>query len=105
MQAPANILLNVNVPDLPADVIRGARLATQGRRQYNNTFDVWQDEQGDTCCRFGGAVAGGVDIPGSDIMTVAEGYIAVTPFTLDYTNGEALGWLQERWPVAGLSWE
>lgn len=102
---PERTLLNVNVPDLPAEKIKGVRLATQGRRQYNNTYEVWQDERGDTCCRFGGAVAGGVDIPGSDIMTVAEGYIAVTPFALDYTHGDALGWLQERWPSAGLPWE
>jgi 5'-nucleotidase len=102
---PERTLLNVNVPDLPADKIRGARLSVQGRRRYNNFVDVWEDERGEMCCRFGGMVAGGVEIPGSDIMTLAEGYIAITPFRLDYTDGEALDWLAERWPAAGLPWE
>jgi len=102
---PERTLLNVNVPDLPADKIHGARLAVLGRRRYNNYVEAWENEQGEKCCRFGGMVAGGVEIPGSDIMTLAEGYIAVTPFMLDYTHGDALTWLAERWPAAGLAWE
>lgn len=94
---PERTLLNVNVPDLPAEKIRGARLTVHGRRRYNNTVYSYRDEEGHLHCRIEGMVSGGVEIAGSDIEAVGQGFISVTPFQLDYTDPSAADWLAGHW--------
>ncbi|MFO8058730.1 MAG: 5'/3'-nucleotidase SurE [bacterium] len=78
--------LNVNVPDLPAEQIKGMRVTTQGIRRYDNIIHVQEDSSGNQTYRLGGAIMGGEDIPGSDIVAVEQGYVSVTPIRLDLTR-------------------
>ncbi len=92
---PRDTLLNVNVPDLPREAIRGIAITRQGRRVYSETVVRNVDPRGKTYYWIGGAAAtweqsGG----GTDYDAVRDGWISVTPLHLDLTNHGALAELR-----------
>ncbi len=87
---PAGILLNVNVPALPADQIKGYMMTRQGLRVYHNRLDERTDPRGRPYYWIGGDAPTGVPERGTDVGALAEGYISVTPLQLDLTAYRAL---------------
>jgi len=93
--AASNQVLNINVPNLPLDQIKGIRLATTGHRKYYNFIKLLgQDETG-----FSYVVGG--DLPvwdnqkGTDAEAIAEGYVSLTPLGFDMTKGDSFPPLME----------
>ncbi len=82
---PPEILLNVNVPFLSDEQMRGFRLTRQGLRVYHNRLDERVDPRGRPYYWIGGDAPTGVSERGSDIGALAEGYVSVTPLHLDLT--------------------
>lgn len=84
---PPYSIVNVNVPNLPAEEIRGVQVTTQGRRQYVDRIEKRHDPQGRAYYWLGGSLAqeaAGAE-PGSDVRAVADGCISLTPIHLDMT--------------------
>ena len=84
------ILLNVNVPYLPADKIRGIALTRQGLRVYHSRLDERSDPRGNPYYWIGGDAPTGVPERGTDVGALAEGFVSVTPLQLDLTAYRAL---------------
>jgi 5'-nucleotidase len=84
------ILLNVNVPSLPADKIRGIALTRQGLRVYHSRLDERSDPRGQPYYWIGGDAPTGVPERGTDVGALAEGFVSVTPLQLDLTAYRAL---------------
>lgn len=82
---PPEILLNVNVPFLSDEQMRGFRLTRQGLRVYHNRLDERIDPRGRPYYWIGGDAPTGVSERGSDIGALSEGYVSVTPLHLDLT--------------------
>ncbi len=82
---PAGILLNVNVPALPADQIKGYWLTRQGLRVYHNRLDERIDPRGRPYYWIAGDAPTGVPERGTDVGALAQGYISITPLQLDLT--------------------
>lgn len=82
---PAEILLNVNVPFLKADEMRGFRLTRLGLRVYHSRLDERIDPRGRPYYWIGGEAPTGVPERGTDIGALAEGYVSITPLHLDLT--------------------
>jgi 5'-nucleotidase len=92
------ILLNVNVPSLPADKIRGIALTRQGLRVYHSRLDERSDPRGHPYYWIGGDAPTGVPERGTDVGALAEGFVSVTPLQLDLTAYRALADLNTwRW--------
>jgi 5'-nucleotidase len=87
---PHEILLNVNVPYLRDEEIRGFRLTRQGLRVYHSRLDERLDPRGRPYYWIGGDAPTGVSERGTDIGALAEGYVSVTPLHLDLTAYRAL---------------
>lgn len=87
---PPEILLNVNVPLLKQEEIRGFRLTRQGLRVYHSRLDEGADPRGTPFYFIGGDAPTGVPERGTDIGALAEGYVSVTPLHLDLTAYKAL---------------
>jgi 5'-nucleotidase len=83
-------LLNVNVPFLPENKIRGIRLSRQGLRVYHSRLDERADPRGHPYYWIGGDAPTGVPERGTDIGALAEGFVSVTPLQLDLTSYRAL---------------
>jgi 5'-nucleotidase len=84
------ILLNVNVPFLPDEQIRGFALTRQGLRVYHSRLDERIDPRNKPYYWIGGDAPTGVPERGSDVGALAEGFVSVTPLQLDLTAYRAL---------------
>jgi 5'-nucleotidase len=95
---PRDTLLNVNVPNLPADRLAGIRFTRQGHRVYENaikeTFDPW----GRKHYWIGGGTPAWDRDPDTDSTAVLLDHcISVTPIHLDLTSHEALASMKKNW--------
>lgn len=84
------ILLNVNVPSLPDEKIRGIALTRQGLRVYHSRLDERTDPRNKPYYWIGGDAPTGVPERGTDVGALAEGFVSVTPLQLDLTAYRAI---------------
>ncbi len=82
---PAETLLNVNVPYLAADLIKGIQITRQGLRVYHDKVDKRIDPRNRPYYWVIGDIPTGVPERGTDIGALGEGYVSVTPIQLDLT--------------------
>ena len=83
---PVETLLNVNLPPIPPEEVRGIRVTRLGRRIYTDSITRAKDPNGKEYFWIGG---GGVEWRAdedTDFWAVDQGYISVTPLHLDLTN-------------------
>lgn len=91
---PAGILLNVNVPLLPKEQIKGFQITRQGLRVYRDRLDVRMDPRGRPYYWIGGDAPTGFPEQGTDVGALSEGYVSVTPLQLDLTDYPAMRVIQ-----------
>jgi len=91
---PKNVLLNVNVPYLPVDQIRGLRITRQGLRVYRDLLVRREDPRGRPYYWIGGEAPTGVPEDGTDIGALQDGWASITPLHLDLTAYQAFDELQ-----------
>ena len=80
-----DLLLNVNVPPIPADRIKGLRVTRQGLRVYRDALDERRDPRGQPYFWIGGEHPTGVPDEGTDFGALLDGYVSITPLQLDLT--------------------
>lgn len=98
---PPGTLLNVNVPHLPAERIRGVKITSQGRSSWEDTFDVRCDPAGREYFWLTGHMHVSDVDPDTDQIAIGEGYISVTPIHYDLTDREQLARMKE-WDIVSL---
>ena len=91
---PKGILLNVNVPYLKEDEIKGYMITRQGLRVYRDELDERVDPRGKPYYWIGGEEPTGVDEPGTDFGALQAGYVSITPLQLDLTAREVMDTLK-----------
>ncbi len=82
---PPGVLLNVNVPYLPEDEIKGWRITRQGLRVYRDELVSRVDPRGRPYYWIGGAAPTGFPEEGTDFGALADGCVSITPLQLDMT--------------------
>ncbi len=87
---PSDVLLNVNVPDVPYGELQGIRITRQGRRKYPEDIVERIDPRGQRYYWIGGADPGHEDETGTDFEAIANCCISVTPLNRDMTHHGAL---------------
>jgi 5'-nucleotidase len=92
---PKAILLNINIPFLPEEKIRGVRITKQGLRVYRDELVTRMDPRGKPYYWIGGGPPGGVAEEESDFSAVSQGFISVTPVQLDLTAYDAMKSMRE----------
>ncbi len=88
---PELTLLNVNVPDLPFDRLAGFRVTRLGHRHPSEAVTRLQDPHGRTVYWIGGVGDARDAGEGTDFHAVAEGFVSLTPLTVDMTRHSAVG--------------
>jgi 5'-nucleotidase len=91
---PKDTLLNVNVPNLPADQLKGIKVTRQGLRVYRDLLVSREDPRGRPYYWIGGEAPTGVPEDGTDFGALAEGYVSITPLHLDLTAYRVMEALQ-----------
>ena len=83
---PPNVLLNVNVPNVPKEELRGVVITRLGKRIYRDKLIERQDPFGRAYYWIGGDEPGGDAEEGTDIWAIANNYVSVTPIHMDLTD-------------------
>ncbi len=100
-QLDSKTVLNVNVPYLADEAIKGYHVTRQGLRVYRARLDRRLDPRGRAYYWIGGDAPTGVPEEGTDIGSLASGYVSITPLKLDLTANQMLSTLQE-WDWQGI---
>lgn len=80
-----HMLLNVNVPAVPAQEIQGVSITHQGRREYVDRIIARTDPTGRPYYWQAGSIREDTPDVGSDVHSILENRISVTPVHLDLT--------------------
>ena len=95
---PADTILNVNVPDVPYDELRGYQATRLGFRHRAEAMVKTNDPKGKPVYWVGPAGSSQDAGPGTDFHAVSERYVSVTPIQVDLTRYDAIEtlgqWLQ-----------
>jgi 5'-nucleotidase len=82
---PERTFLNVNVPFLPREEIKGIRITSQGRSIYHQRVERRLDPRGREYFWVYGDYPRGERDEGTDFAAVAEGFISITPLSLHFS--------------------
>lgn len=94
-----DMLLNINIPHLPLKEIRGVAVTRQGTRIYRDVLVPRSDPQGRSYYWFGGEAPTGITEEGTDIGSLADGCVSITPLHLDMTAYEKMEHLH-KWNLS-----
>lgn len=83
---PNDVILNVNVPDLPWDSIKGFKATRLGNRHKSEPVIESKDPRGIPIYWVGPAGPAADCGPGTDFDAVNNGFISVTPLQVDLTR-------------------
>ena len=87
---PQSTILNVNVPDVPYEQLKGMRATRLGYRHRAEAVVKSHDPRGRPIFWVGLAGPGQDAGPGTDFAAVEDGYVSVTPLQVDLTRHSAL---------------
>ncbi len=82
---PAGALLNLNVPDVPADQLSRLHVTRLGRREYAPRVQVNRDPRGREYYWIGGDHVGFCDEEGTDGYWFSRGHPTLSPLSTDST--------------------
>ena len=83
-------ILNVNVPNVAIAAIKGIKVTRLGNRHRAEAVIKAEDPRGRPVYWVGPPGASQDAGPGTDFHAVSEGYVSVTPLTVDLTNHAAV---------------
>lgn len=89
-------VINVNIPPVPYSDIKGFRVTTQGRRNYEGQIVEAIDPRGRPYYWIGGGGEAFTSIPGSDCDLLAENYVTISALTPDRVNHAVNAELNKR---------
>jgi len=94
-----HVILNVNVPDLPRDKIKGVKVCPLSYRAYDEWFDERANEDGNLGYFYSGTptVKGQAEADDSDIIASGLGYTTITPLHFDLTDRRIIKKLRDAW--------
>ncbi len=85
---PGGICLNVNVPDVPAEALKGIKICSQANGFWKEEFEKRQDPMGSDYYWLSGFFfnrQGDEDGKGTDEWALAQHYASVVPINTDFT--------------------
>lgn len=92
---PADTILNINVPDLPYEQLKGYQVTRLGERHRAKPAIKATDPRGRIIYWVGPAGEQQNVGPGTDFYALAQGYVSITPLQIDLTRYAALDALSE----------
>lgn len=98
---PSDVILNINVPDLPWDELSGFQVTRLGHRHKAEPVIKERDPRGRDIY-WVGPPGGEQDAgPGTDFYAVRNGYVSITPLQVDLTRHQVINELDD-W-ITGIS--
>lgn len=96
---PKAILLNINIPAIPRDRIKGIRITKQYTLEFEERFDRHTDPFGKVFYWLAGTGTPISYEQDTDMEAIKEGFISVTPLMFDLTNHNTIEGIKKwDWP-------
>jgi 5'-nucleotidase len=92
---PANVLVNVNFPDVLHGSVTGVQAARQGKRKIGDQIAERVDPRGVPYIWIGGQRTEDRSAEGTDLWAIHEGKVTLTPLCVDLTHGHTLAALEK----------
>lgn len=89
------VLLNVNVPDLPYEALRGIEVTRLGKRHRAEGVIKTTNPRGETVYWIGAAGAAADAGPGTDFYAIDQHRVSITPLQIDLTHADQIDAVQE----------
>ncbi|MBE3086587.1 MAG: 5'/3'-nucleotidase SurE [Bacteroidetes bacterium] len=87
--------INVNIPCLPSEQIRGVVVVRQDKSNIIETFEKRVDPRENTYYWISGDSGSGSEAKDTDVTALASGFITITPIQYDLTRYDLMDTLQE----------
>ncbi len=94
---PDETLLNVNVPNIPLEAVKGMKLTRMGRSRFVETFDRRQDPRGNVYYWMDGYMKSIGETKETDVQAIDDGYVSLTPIWFDLTHQSAMSHFNSTW--------
>ena len=90
----AKTVLNINLPDIPKNKLKGVKITRLGPREYDGWFrkeSIEEEKQSITQYWYSGKPVVYDNLPEDyDVIAVQDGYASITPLQFDFTNHELI---------------
>lgn len=96
VEFPNDTLLNMNIPNIPYENIKGLKYTIQGNRRYTDNFIERMDPRGNKYYWLGGEAEEYEENPEADFIVVKDGYVSITPINLNLTDTKFLAELKKK---------
>ena len=89
------VLWNINIPAIAQDALQGVKVARLGRRHHGQGIMQSTDPRGEPVYWIGTIGKAADDADGTDFAAIADGFVSITPLTVDLSDKTALSSLAE----------
>jgi len=93
---PKDTILNVNIPNMPQNEIKGVRLTYQSEARFQEEYEERKDPRGGSYFWLKGVFRHVDGEKESDVETVKGGYVSITPLHLNLTDRSFLSELKKK---------
>ena len=94
LKIPKGTLLNVNVPNVDFEKLKGRKFTCQGDTKFVEKYVKRTDPRGNSYYWIAGEVVEKNEIDSADYSAVKQGYVSITPIHFDVTNYDYLNQLK-----------
>lgn len=94
-----HLLLNVNIPAVPMELLNGLKVCRQAYAKYDEDFDERQDPNGKKYYWLTGEFKNFDDKDDTDVWALEHNYISVVPVQFDLTNYTLKKELETNWDI------
>ena len=92
-----NHLLNVNIPKLPLNELKGMKFCRQAKAKWVEDFDERTDPFGRRYYWLTGKFVNMDEGDDTDEAALKDGYVSIVPVQYDLTAYDDIGFLEEKW--------
>lgn len=90
-------LLNVNIPKLPLDEIKGIKICRQANAKWKEEFDERRDPSGKNYYWLIGNFVNNDQGEDTDAWALDNGYVSIVPVQFDLTHHHAISFINKNW--------
>ena len=92
-----HLILNVNVPAVPVNLIKGLKICRQAYAKYEEDFIERQDPHGKKYYWLTGEFVNFDEGEDTDVWALANNYVSVVPVQFDLTNYDLKSKFEKKW--------
>ncbi len=94
---PRDTLLNVNVPNVPFEALKGYEVTTMARSKFKEVFHRRTDPRGNIYYWMDGEMELAEGQSGTDVQALESGRVSLTPLQFDLTHRGELEAFRKNW--------